>query len=50
MRHWSVDLGTCETFAFSLIDLATALHVIDETPAREIEANAERFLKMLQKL
>jgi four helix bundle protein len=48
-RHFASCKGSLGELC-AAVDLASALHVIDEAPAREIEANAERFLKMLQKL
>ncbi len=48
-RHFASVKGSLAELC-AAVDLASALSVIDEAPAREIEANAERFLKMLQKL
>ena len=48
-RHFASSKGSLAELC-AAVDLASALGAIDEAPAREIEANAERFLKMLQKL
>ena len=48
-RHFASCKGSLAELC-AAVDLASALSVIDETPAREIETHAERLLKMLQKL